>query len=219
MSAICAISDESIARAVEIIRNGGVIVMPTDTVYGVACDPQNDDAINRIFEVKRRARSKSLQVLLSSIDDLEGLGLDLPAPLNRLSAAFLPGPFSPITLARKGCTLATLRHEADGSMTQAIRIPNSALSLRIIRATGPLAASSANRSGGESPQTAQEAYAAFGDEIALYLDGGATQGHVASTVVAADPYGEDGISVIREGVISQPLLRQALHINGGGLGA
>ena len=75
MSAICAISDESIARAVEIIRNGGVIVMPTDTVYGVACDPQNDDAINRIFAVKRRARSKSLQVLPSSIDVLEGLGL------------------------------------------------------------------------------------------------------------------------------------------------
>ena len=109
---------------------------------------------------------------------------------------------------------------ADGRPgTQGIRIPNSALCLAILKATGPLAASSANRSGDESAQTVQEAVDAFGSEVDLYLDGGPTQGHVSSTVVKADPYARDGIEILREGVIAQNVIRKALHLNGGGLGA
>ena len=103
--------------------------------------------------------------------------------------------------------------------TQGIRIPNSALCLEILRATGPLAASSANRSGDESAQTVDEAVEAFGNQIDLYLDGGPTQGHISSTVVKADPYARDGIEILREGVIPQSMIRKALHLNGGGLGA
>ena len=65
----------------------------------------------------------------------------------------------------------------------------------------------------------QEALAAFGDQVDLYLDGGPTQGHVSSTVVKADPYARDGIEILREGVIPQHVIRKALHLNGGGLGA
>ncbi|MCI1219292.1 MAG: threonylcarbamoyl-AMP synthase [Bifidobacterium sp.] len=231
MSEIRAITDESLALASDIVRGGGLVVIPTDTVYGVACDPFNAKAIERIYEAKRRPRYKALQIILSSIDELDGLGLYLPAPLNRLAATFLPGAFSPIAQAMEdnaavdlaadsaARSLGTLRTESNGKRTQAIRIPNSAVSLRILKAVGPVAASSANRSGGESPQSAQEAYEALGDDVELYLDGGATQGHVASTVVAADPLERDGIAIIREGMIPASVVRKALTINGGGLGA
>ena len=198
MSEIRAISDESLAQAVEIVRDGGLIVIPTDTVYGVACDPRNIEAIRKVFAAKQRPKNKSLQVLLPSIESLDKLHLDLPVPLNRLSAMFMPGAFSPIAVAGDNCTLATVRTDpATGKATQGVRIPNSAAALRVLRATGPLA---------------------LGDAVDLYLDGGATPGHVASTVVAADPHGRDGIAILREGVIREPVIRKALTLNGGALG-
>ena len=219
MSEIRAISDESLAQAVEIVRDGGLIVIPTDTVYGVACDPRNIEAIRNVFAAKKRPKYKSLQVLLPSIESLEKLHLDLPVPLNRLAAMFMPGAFSPIAVADNDCTLATVRTDpATGKVTQGVRIPNSAAALRVLRATGPLAATSANRSGDESAQTVDEAVQALGDAVDLYLDGGATPGHVASTVVAADPHGRDGIAILREGVIHEPVIRKALTLNGGALG-
>ena len=155
MSEICTVNDESLARAVEIIHDGGLVVIPTDTVYGVACDPRNIEAIRKVFAAKQRPKYKSLQVLLPSIESMEKLHLTLPVPLNRLAAMFMPGAFSPIAEAEDDCSLATLRHDpTTGKATQGVRIPNSAVALRILRATGPLAATSANRSGEESAQTA-----------------------------------------------------------------
>jgi len=215
MSEIRAIDDDALREAAAIVRGGGLVVIPTDTVYGIAGDPCSDRAIDRIYELKRRPRFKALQVLLASVDQLDEIGLDMPAPLNRLAARFLPGAFSPIAVAREGCTLKTIAKDG----TQGIRVPNSALALRVLRATGPLAASSANLSGGESAQSVHEAVEAFGDAVALYLDGGSTPGHVSSTVVAADPHERDGIAILREGVIGQNEIRAALHVNGGGLGA
>lgn len=219
MSSVRTVDDESLAEARTIIGNGGLVVIPTDTVYGVACDPRNAKAIARIYEAKHRPRFKALQVLLASVDQLDELGLDLPAPLNRLAAQFLPGAFSPIAVAREDCDLATVNRARRGFATQGIRIPNSAVTLRILRQIGPLAASSANRSGEESAQTVEEAQASLGDAVDLYLNGGPTQGHVASTVVAANPLSRDGIDILREGVIPQSVIRRAIHLNGGGLGA
>ncbi len=219
MSEIVAITDQSLRQAAAIIHRGGLVVIPTDTVYGVVCDPFSTAAIERIFEAKRRPRYKALQVILSSVDDIESLGLYLPVPLNRLAAAFLPGAFSPIAVAQPDCQLKTLRSEPDGSHSQGLRVPNSATSLRIVRAIGPVAASSANLSGAESPQTAQESRDQLGDGVDLYLDGGVTQGHVASTVVSADSNDRDGIRIEREGVIPATVIRKALLVNGGSLGA
>jgi len=211
MSEICTVNDESLARAVEIIHDGGLVVIPTDTVYGVACDPRNIEAIRKVFAAKQRPKYKSLQVLLPSIESMEKLHLTLPVPLNRLAAMFMPGAFSPIAEAEDDCSLATLRHDpTTGKATQGVRI---------LRATGPLAATSANRSGEESAQTVQEAADALGDAVDLYLDGGATPGHVSSTVVAADPHERDGIAILREGVIRELVIRKALTLNGGALGA
>ena len=197
MSEICTVNDESLARAVEIIHDGGLVVIPTDTVYGVACDPRNIEAIRKVFAAKQRPKYKSLQVLLPSIESMEKLHLTLPVPLNRLATMFMPGAFSPIAEAEDDCSLATLRHDpTTGKATQGVRIPNSAVALRILRATGPLAATSANRSGEESAQTVQEAADALGDAVDLYLDG-----------------------ILREGVIRELVIRKALTLNGGALGA
>ena len=73
------VTDESLAQAARVIRDGGLVVIPTDTVYGVACDPRNKAAIDRIYRLKRRPRYKALQVLLASTDQLDELGLDLPS--------------------------------------------------------------------------------------------------------------------------------------------
>ena len=215
------VTDESLAQAARVIRDGGLVVIPTDTVYGVACDPRNKAAIDRIYRLKRRPRYKALQVLLASTDQLDELGLDLPCP----AESFVGGVSAWRVLA--DCRSPARLHVGRlwptppmvGPGTQGIRIPNSALCLAILKATGPLAASSANRSGDESAQTVQEAVDAFGSEVDLYLDGGPTQGHVSSTVVKADPYARDGIEILREGVIAQNVIRKALHLNGGGLGA
>lgn len=228
MSKICNISEESLQMAAQIINEGGVIVVPTDTVYGVACDPFNEAAVAKIYELKRRPRTKALQILMSGVGDLEKLGLYLPSPLDILGKKFLPGGYSPIARAKKGSiasNLATLckMNENDAQndaqteatqeteATQGVRVPDCPELMQILRVTGPLAASSANRSGNESADSVEEAFAAFGNEIPLYLNAGPTRSHVASTVVGADSKDEDGIVILRGGVISEGEIREALR--------
>lgn len=218
MSKICTINEESLQLAAQIINAGGVIVVPTDTVYGVACDPFNEDAVAKIYQLKRRPRTKALQILMSSVSDLEKLGLYLPSPLDVLAEKFLPGGYSPIARAKKDSVatrLATLCKADESSeqnknqveATQGVRVPDCPELMKILRVTGPLAASSANRSGNESADSVEEAFEAFGDEIPLYLNAGPTRSHVASTVVGADSADADGIVILREGVISEEQIR------------
>lgn len=214
MANICKVNEKSIQEAAAIIRAGGVIVVPTDTVYGVACDPFNKQAVEKIYQLKRRSHTKALQILMSGVDDLAKLGLVLPNPLDRLAQRFLPGGFSPIARLSDIAVpsgLATVRKGEDGETTQGVRVPDCLPLMQILQATGPLAASSANRSGNESADSVQEAVAAFGDEIALYLDAGSTRSHVASTVVAACAEQPDGIVILRQGVLSEATIRASLH--------
>lgn len=214
MSKICTINEESLQLAAQIINAGGVIVVPTDTVYGVACDPFNEAAVAKIYQLKRRPRTKALQILMSSVSDLEKLGLYLPSPLDVLAEKFLPGGYSPIARAKKDSVatrLATLCKADESSKkceaTQGVRVPDCPELMKILRVTGPLAASSANRSGNESADSVEEAFEAFGDEVPLYLNAGPTRSHVASTVVGADSADADGIVILREGVISEEQIR------------
>ncbi len=210
---ICAIDASSLARAVRLLRAGELVVIPTDTVYGIACDPGNPQALAAMFAAKHRPTEKSVQVLLPTLDVLGEWGLFLPASLGVLAQHFCPGGFTAICVADERCPFVTVREpEAVGaSRTQGVRIPASADALRILEQTGPLATSSANISGEPAAQTVDQALAAFGDAVALYLDGGPTPGPVASTVVAADVHAEGGIRILREGVISADEVFRALH--------
>ena len=138
MSQIRKADEESFAQAKQILAHGGLVVMPTDTVYGIVCDPCNPEAIARIYKAKGRPQYKALQVIMASVDDLDALGLDLPSPLNRLAAQFLPGAFSPIAVARDSSPLTTVRVAPNGARTQGIRVPNSVTALAMLRVTGPV---------------------------------------------------------------------------------
>lgn len=210
MSQVLDCSQDSLLRLAEVIDSGGLAVIPTDTVYGIVCDPFNDLAIARLFAAKHRPRTKSVQVLLDSVGAIPALSLSLPAPLDILADRFLPGPFSPICRVEEGCGLCTPRQEA-GCRTQAVRVPDSDICRALLAVTGPLAASSANRSGNPSVRTAAEARQQLGDSVGCYLDGGPTPGSVASSVVAADADDPEGIRILRQGVVGQEDLRQAIR--------
>lgn len=205
---ILPINDDSIQRAISLIRAGEVVVIPTDTVYGVVADPCNEAAVRKIFEVKHRPRSKTVQILLSDLSQASHFGIEFPQEFSTLERAFMPGPVSLIGEVKAAAQtaaqlqLATVRTETDGRFTQAVRLPDNPVSMHILEATGPLAASSANRSGLEAASTAQQAYEKLGDSVSLYLDGGATPGPVASTVVAWNTQTKSPV-IVREGVISE----------------
>lgn len=104
---------ESSTQTTRVIRGDGLVVIPTDVVYGVVCDPRGKATTNRIYRLKRRPCYKALQILLTSTDQFDELGPDLPSLLGHLSATFLSGTLSPIAVARPDCTLETLADTTD----------------------------------------------------------------------------------------------------------
>ena len=117
--------------------------------------------------------------------------------MNRLAAGVsCRAAFSPIAVAREDCALGTVQQTPSGARTQGIRIPNSALSLRVLKRPVRWPHRARTVPAAKSAQTVEEAEAALGDAVDLYLDGGPTQGHVSSTVVAADPLARDGIAIL-----------------------
>ena len=193
----------AIRHALDVLRHGGLVAFPTDTVYGLAAPVDDAASIERLYVVKGRANTKAIAVLLGDAADL-GKVVVTPSPLaQRLAATFWPGPL----------TLVLLRHPDLPEIlaplpTVGVRIPDHPVALDLLRAAGPLAVTSANRSGGENARTAEEVYAQLQGRIHLILDGGATPGGVPSTVV--DCTGEQP-EVLRAGPIS---LEEMLNATG-----
>lgn len=168
--------------AVECIRGGGVVVVPTDTVYGLAASIEHPGAVGRIFDIKKRARSKPLAVLVSTLEEAKSLGIFSDEALDLVRTEW-PG----------GLTVVTHRSEAareidlggDGS-TIGLRIPNHDFLLEVMRETGPLAATSANPSGQSVPETIDEIVRVFGESVDLYIDGGRLQGAPSRVVTLLD---------------------------------
>ena len=184
---------QAVERAQAVIRRGGLVVFPTDTVYGLAADPFNRQAVARLFDVKGRAASKAIAVLVGGADQLNQVTQSLNEPANRLVAHYWPGAL----------TIVVPRHpdlpaELSAYPTVGVRMPDHSFALNLLRSTGPLATTSANRSGGPNAVTAQEVQAQLGSAVDLILDGGPCPGGVPSTVV--DCTGPD-IRVLRQGAI------------------
>lgn len=208
MDAIIPVGDAAFEHAAQVLADGGLVVIPTDTIYGIVADPRNPQAIARLYAAKRRPAAKSLQVLFDTVDAIPRAGLILPSVLRPLADAFLPGPLSPICLAGPGCVLATVR-ESDG--TQAVRVPDSDAVRRLVALFGSLACSSANISGQSSALTARDAERQLSDSVALYLDGGPAPGGLSSTIVAADAASPDGVAVLRDGALGEAAVRAVLR--------
>lgn len=171
---------ESFAHAVRLLRAGKVIAFPTDTVYGVGASGFDDRAIEGLFLVKGRPRDKAIPYLLASAEDLNQVAREIPPSARVLAARFWPGALTLVVPASPRVPRVLI----GSGDSIAVRVPNLTITRSLIDSLGaPLAATSANLSGGRDPANAQEVLAQLGGRIPLILDGGATPGNVPSTVV------------------------------------
>jgi L-threonylcarbamoyladenylate synthase len=186
--------DSSVTRAGGALHDGELVVIPTDTVYGVAADAFNPHGTRRIFEAKERPRSIPLPVFLRSPKQLPGLCPTLPDAAESLMAAYWPGPLTIVVPAQPA-----LRWDlGDNEGTIAVRMPLDEVALAVIRAVGPLAVTSANRAGQPPPTTVEEAREQLGAAVRHYLDDGPRRSRTASTIVDLT---RRTPSVLREGAI------------------
>ncbi|MFH2103737.1 MAG: L-threonylcarbamoyladenylate synthase [Chloroflexota bacterium] len=190
---------EAIPAAVEVLCSGGLVAFPTDTVYGVGSLVFIQAAVESIYAAKDRPVEKAIPVLLGDVDDLAKVTAFVPEMALTLAARFWPGPLTLVVPKHPD-----LPEAISATPTVGVRVPDHAVARALLRAAGPLAVTSANRSGQPSPRTAQEVIAQLGGRIALVIDGGQTPGGVPSTVVnclGAEP------QVLREGPVSAEQIR------------
>jgi L-threonylcarbamoyladenylate synthase len=193
-----------LGTAVRILRDGGVVGMPTETVYGLAANAWDPVAVGRIFAIKGRPADNPLIVHLASVDDLDRVVASVGPLAARLAERFWPGPLTLVLDAGRAVPAIT----TGGLSTVAVRVPDHPVAAALLAAFGgPLAAPSANRSGRPSPTTAGHVVADLGDDLGVVLDGGPCPVGVESTVV--DARGTAPI-VLREGSITREDLEVAL---------
>jgi L-threonylcarbamoyladenylate synthase len=173
-------SDNPVAlqHALDVLSNGGLIAFPTDTVYGLASLPSKTEYIERLYIAKGRESTRAIAILLSSADELENIS-NMPSDAAlKLADKFWPGPI----------TLIVPRHPdlpdiLSPDQTIGVRVPDHDIALELLRMTGPLGVTSANISGHENTQTAEEVMEQLDGRVHLVIDGGKSPGGVPSTVV------------------------------------
>jgi L-threonylcarbamoyladenylate synthase len=192
-----------VAQAAEIMRAGGVVAYPTDTLYGLAVDPFSDDAVERLFAAKGRDRSAAVPLVAATIDQALTAGA-FGAREIRLAAAFWPGPLAIVVPARGALSRALL----GGGSTIAIRVPAHPVARALAAAFGAcITATSANVSGASPATTAVEA-AALGDRVDAVVDAGAAPGGPASTIVQL---ADDGPRLVRAGAVAWERVLESLE--------
>lgn len=171
---------EAIERAVQVLRDGGLVALPTETVYGLGADARVPAAVRRIFAVKGRPADHPLIVHIASAEALDAFAVDVPNDARRLADAFWPGPLT-LILWRAPSVPDVV---TGGRDTVALRVPDHPLTLAVLRALhSGVAAPSANRFGHVSPTTAEHVRADLGDEVDFVLDGGPCRVGLESTIL------------------------------------
>ena len=170
---------DGVAHAVAALRRGDLAVLPTDTVYGIAADAFSPPAVNRLLAAKGRGRDMPVPVLVGAWRGLDGLAQHVTPTMRSLVEAFWPGPLT--LIVRAAPSLAWDLGETRG--TVAVRMPLHPVALAVLAETGPLAVSSANRSGQPPAADAAEAERQLGTAVAVYLDAGSTGDAVPSTII------------------------------------
>ena len=196
-------ADAGVEAAVSALQRGELVVMPTDTVYGIAADAFSPGAVGALLEAKGRGRDMPVPVLVGAWSTLDGLADDVPERTRSVVEAFWPGGLT--LVVRSAPSLAWDLGETRG--TVAVRMPLHPVALAVLARTGPLAVSSANRSGLPPAPDAAEAARQLGTAVAVYLDGGATDGGPASTIV--DLTGERP-RLLRAGAVTEKELLELL---------
>ena len=191
---------EGLAAATDSVKRGELVVLPTDTVYGIGADAFQPEAVDALLAAKGRGRDLPVPVFVGSWHGLDGLVLVVTPTARQLVEAFWPGGLT--LVVEHAPTLAW--DVGDSRGTVAVRMPLHPVALEVLERTGPMAVSGANRAGLPSPRTAGEAQEQLGYPVAVYLDGGPTGDPVPSTIV--DVTG-DVPRVLRLGAVSLEELR------------
>jgi len=184
-----------------------LVVLPTDTVYGIAANAFSPKAVEALLNAKGRDRTMPPPVLIPKVETLSALASDLPLVANQLAAAFWPGALTMVLKAQR--SLEWDLGETRG--TVALRVPDHKITLALLEDVGPLAVSSANLTGKGAAVNVQQAVEHFGDNVAVYLDGGASPKGEASTILDLTQV-RDGepIRVLRKGAISLDRIRSVI---------
>jgi tRNA threonylcarbamoyl adenosine modification protein (Sua5/YciO/YrdC/YwlC family) len=185
--------DPLIARAVALLRRGGVVGIPTDTVYGIGADPFDEIAVTRLYEIKGRDEAKAIAILAADVTQAEAVAR-LSGPARELAERYWPGPLTLVLPRAAGAPRSLGDPERD---TVGVRVPGHPVALGLLRAAGPLSVTSANRSGEPPVSGSDEAVETLGDLVDLYLPGRSGGGE-ASTVV--DVTGAE-LRVLRQGPV------------------
>jgi L-threonylcarbamoyladenylate synthase len=183
------------------IASGDLVVLPTDTVYGLAADAFSPEAVHRLVTAKGRGRDMPPPVLIGAPATLEALAADVPAWLRSMTSELWPGPLTVICREQPSLDWDL----GDTRQTVAVRVPDDRVALALLKTTGPLAVSSANRTGEPPATSIDEAERMLGDTVAVYLDGGTSPGGLASTIL--DVTGPTA-RVLREGPIGLDVLHR-----------
>ncbi|MCX7622535.1 MAG: L-threonylcarbamoyladenylate synthase [Thermomicrobium sp.] len=205
MRVIRAEDPQAVAEAARVLRGGGLVVFPTDTVYGVGAAVDRPDAVARLYVAKGRPLDRPIPVLIADLEQLERLAREVSEAVRRLAQRFWPGALTIVVPAQPWLPVEVVRETG----AVGLRMPDHPVALAIIRvAGGAVATTSANRSGEREACTVEEAIAALGDAVDLYVDGGRTPGGVPSTVVAL----EGGVvKILRRGALDPALIEAALR--------
>ena len=196
--------EAGIAAAARAVQRGRLVVLPTDTVYGVGADAFDAKAVARLLAAKGRGRDMPPPVLVSAPTTLDALAVGVPAYARALVKELWPGPLT--IVCRQQQSLQWDLGDTRG--TVAVRMPDHEIALELLARTGPLAVSSANRTGLDAATDADQAEAMLGESVAVLLDGGPTAGNVPSTIV--DVTGETG-RVLRPGAIPLERLNEVVE--------
>ena len=198
---------ELIDRVVKSIDAGQVVALPTDTFYGLAVDPVNLHAVDRIYDIKTRARHKPLSLLIADVSQAYALARNCDTAFDRLAERFWPGPLT--IIVRAGSKLPLRVTANTGNV--ALRVPEAPIARAIVEKLGlPITATSANLSGFPECTSAMSVLQQLGDMIPLIVDGGPTARSVATTIVDLTA-GDGSWSIIREGAIPTHEIALCLH--------
>ncbi|NJD58589.1 MAG: threonylcarbamoyl-AMP synthase [Anaerolineales bacterium] len=189
-------------HAVDVLNHGGLVAFPTDTVYGLAALPFKSEFVERLFSAKGRSNTRAIAILIGDFDDLPKVVDRLDDISSRLAHHFWPGPLTLVVPKHAG-----LPEELSPDTTIGVRMPDHPVALALLRKIGPLAVTSANISGQDNANTAEEVMKQLNGRVHLILDGGHTAGGVPSTVVncLTDP-----LTILREGPLSMTEITNAL---------
>jgi tRNA threonylcarbamoyl adenosine modification protein (Sua5/YciO/YrdC/YwlC family) len=195
---------EGLRQAKQTIGRAGLIVLPTDTVYGIGCDAFSAFAVNSLLEAKGRGRQSPPPVLIPSLDTLRALADNPPAVAFKLAEKFWPGALTMIVRAQP--SLSWDLGETRG--TVALRMPNNELALALLKEVGPLAVSSANLTAQPAANNIDEAQNYFGTKVGVYLDGGPSTSSKPSTIVDLTQVGK--VKIVRLGVLTLAQIKKAV---------